>query len=405
MKNCHLDTPPFSVSASRFDYEELGSQRDHLESLLLNHFEKHIQPLSVDAVQTYQKFSSGNFATSILGHMLYTNGYNLRGQSSISPNGLYFYDGEHLFGIGIFKKRLADDHSHIMIVDPQGPDVVRCVDNFIQQTQALLTKHDRQSEVGNFFVRHLDEPHFHEFKALGYHDIDHSPWDPEAPQEDEQENHKLILLRDIIQLDPHNHDWQVKALDGSESRSFRHKARLAYNRFENFLERNNLSLVLEDYTHTHQSVAESIVIHHFDTLKNPVGSTPEDYFNIVRYHPNGADPSYFGKIAFLRSNHNTSSATTPKVNIPISLFIGAKTDAHTLALYATFALRDVDILAESIDSSGFSAISQFIYLRLFKLLVIQGIKAVNVGGSETEDLDRFKRQLGARHEPSFWVVK
>lgn len=403
MKSCHLETSPYSALDYRVETDTIHTQRDDIESLLITHFGRQIQPLSVDAVATYQQFCSGNFATSILGHMLYTNGYNLRGQSTISPNGLYFFDGKHLFGIGIFKKRLDDPHSHIMIVDPQGPNVVQCVDSFIQQTQALLAKHDSETKVGDFFVRHLDEQHFDAFQALGYYGIDHSPWDQEAPQEDEQENHKLILLKDILQQDPHNHQWQVKALDGSESRSFRHKARLAYNRFDNFLMRNNLSLVLEDYTSAHQRVAESIVIHHFDTLKNPVGSTPEDYFNIVRYHPNGADPSYFGKIAFLRSNANSTDATP--LNLPISLFIGAKTDAHTLALYATFALRDVDILPETIDSSGFSAISQFIYLRLFKSLITQGINAVNVGGSETEDLDRFKRQLGARHQPSFWVVK
>lgn len=400
MKPSHSTT----ALSSNNDFTANMTQRDRIELLLLSHFKPHIQPLSVDAVSTYQSFRTGNFATSILGHMLYTNGYNLRGPSNISPNGLYYFDGEHLFGIGIFKKQLADKHSHIMIVDPQGPDAVNCVNQFIQQTKSLLLRHQSTSEVGDFYVRHLTQESFNAFQALGYQHIDASPWDPEAPQEDEQENHKLILLKDIIERSPDGNNWLVKALAGGESRSFRHKARLAYNRFANFLTRNDCSLVLEDYTDANERVAESLVVHHFNTLKNPVGSTPEDYFNIVRYHPNGADPSYFGKIAYLRSNTQNESSENPPINLPISVFIGAKTNARTLALYATFALRDVAVLPAHFDTGGFSAISQFIYLELFKLLADEGIEAVNVGGSETKDLDRFKRQLGASHEPSYWAV-
>lgn len=61
--------------------------------------------------------------------------------------------------------------------------------------------------------------------------------------------------------------------------------------------------------------------------------------------------------------------------------------------------------SSALDSRGFSAISQYCYLRLFNELMGQGIEWVNVGGSETEDLDKFKRQLGATLEPSYWAVR
>jgi hypothetical protein len=41
---------------------------------------------------------------------------------------------------------------------------------------------------------------------------------------------------------------------------------------------------------------------------------------------------------------------------------------------------------------------------LFQQLRDMGIEQVDVGGSETEDLDKFKRQLGAAEVPSHWVV-
>ena len=56
------------------------------------------------------------------------------------------------------------------------------------------------------------------------------------------------------------------------------------------------------------------------------------------------------------------------------------------------------------DPTGFSAISQYAYLRLFQILRDRGVEWVDVGGSETEDLNRFKRQLGAGAVPSHWVV-
>ena len=86
------------------------------------------------------------------------------------------------------------------------------------------------------------------------------------------------------------------------------------------------------------------------------------------------------------------------------LFIGEKTGPSTVALYATFANRDMALLPAGLDRTGFSAISQYSYLVLFKTLRDMGIEWVDVGGSETEELTTFKRQLGATAVPSYWVV-
>ncbi len=379
------------------------TQRDEIEAILLEEFSGLIHPLDNNAVSVINQFKNGNFARSLLGYMLYTNGYNLRGTSHHYPNGLYYSDGEHLFGIGIFKKTMDATNSHIMIVCPTGDNIIHAVDDFLNLVYQLFEKQGKTSLLGDSFVRHLDEIDYRSFRRIGYETIDVSPWDPEAPAEDEEKNHKLIFLKDIIHTCPDSGELTVKALNTANSRNFRMKARMAYKRFENFLARNHLTFEIRDYHTNNKDIAEQLVVHHFQSLKNPVGSTPEDYFNIVRYQPDEKHTDYFGKMGYLTPANPELSPL--KESIPMMLFIGEKTAKDTLALYATFALRDTDVLPENTDTSGFSAISQYVYLSLFKDLIKTGIKRVNVGGSETDDLDKFKRQLGAKYEASYWAVK
>ncbi|MGH8553107.1 MAG: hypothetical protein ACRERS_07415, partial [Methylococcales bacterium] len=224
------------------------------------------------------------------------------------------------------------------------------------------------------------------YRRHGYLPIDASPWSCEAPSEDETLHHKRIRLDEIVGYDNQSR-FEIKILKGEERRGFRVKARLAFNRFSNFLERNGLSLAIHDYRPEHRAIAERMVRHHFGIMTNPVGSSPEDYLGLIHFDPEDGGDQYFGKIGFIES---------AIIRIPALLFIGEKTDAVTVALYATFANRDRNSLDEAIDATGFSAISQYAYLTLFKVLHDMGIVWVDLGGSETEELNNFKRQLGAR---------
>ncbi len=397
---------------------ELGvTVRDEIESILIEYFKGRVIPIDKSAMPLINQFKNGDFARSLLGFMLYSNGYNLRGGSTLYPDGLFYYDGKNIFGIGLFKKTLDSTGYHLMVVAPEGDAHVAVVDSFLNSVYQHLKSLNKGELLKESFVRHLNESQHRAFLSLGYGTIDESPWDPEAASEDEEKNHKLIALADVIEVGDDGSEYSVKTLAGEESRGFRVKARMAYNRFDNFLDRNGLSFHIFDYTQEYQSVAEALVVRHFNTLKNPVGSTPEDYFNLVRYQPPEDCDQYFGKIGFISMNSEANSGDSKDLAdfgavdvgnqkmIPIMLFIGEKTDATTVALYATFSLRDESILPIHIDPVGFSAISQYSYLHLFKMLIGEGVAWVNVGGSETEDLDKFKRQLGARLVPSYWAVK
>lgn len=362
------------------------TERERIERLLIGEFAA-IKPLEASDGDRFLPYKCGGFMPSVLGFMLYCNGYSLRGTSRQCPNGLFYEDGETLFGIGIFRKTLESPIWHVMVSGPWGTNGLAKVDAFIRRIRAL-------GITDEVFVRHLTGEQQQTFLQHGYQPVDESPWCADAPSEDETHNHKRILLSDIIG-GGEGPQLEIKTLPGEDSRGHRTKARMVFNRFTNFLERNGLTFVIRDYTLADQEVGEQLVRHHFAILKNPVGSTPEDYMSLVRCDPAQAGNQQFGKIGFLER---------AGISIPSLLFLGEKTDATTVALYATFANRDQETLDSRIDPVGFSGISQYAYLVLFQMLRDQGILSVDVGGSETEDLNKFKRQLGASEVPSYWVI-
>ena len=363
-----------------------GTERERIERLLIHQFPA-IKPLEPADLVRVAPYKNGGFMPSVLGFMLYCNGYSLRGTSRLCRNGLLYDDGETLFGIGIFRKTIETPIWHVMVSGPWGKDGFAKVDHLVTRLREL-------GVTSEIFVRHLGAADYLTFYSHDYRYIRESPWCVGAPAEDETHNYKRIRLSDVIAVDA-NGQVEIKTMQGEEDRGFRVKARMVFNRFSNFLERNHLSFTIRDYTMADLPVAENLVRHHFALLKNPVGSTPEDYMSLLRCDPAALGDQEFGKIGFLEDG---------KVSIPALLFLGEHTGGSTVSLYATFANRDPETLDASFDTTGFSAISQYSYLILFKMLLDIGIEWVDVGGSETQDLDKFKRQLGATEVPSYWVV-
>ncbi len=390
--------------------------REALERALLEELPC-LRPITAAQSEQVDRYKDGSFGCSLLGHMLYGNGYNLRGQSILCPNGLLYEDGRVCFGVGIFRRALADSLFCVMVCAPRGEAVCDRVEAFLGAARRTLG-----NRVAGYYVRHLDEDLYAEFRARGYHPIEESPWDPRAPSEDEHFNHKLVDFERIL-AGPTD-AFTVRTLGGSENKRFRHKARLAHNRFENFLARNDAKLRVLPYGPAFFGIGHWLVRRHFESLASPVGSTPEDYFSLLRFD-GSTNSGYFGRIGFLE--HAGRAA-------PIMLFVGENCGRETVSLYATFALRRPDgwlpktRLAEisasgapgdcadlspdwaptageiRLDHTGLSAISQYCYLQIFNELRARGVRYANLGGSETADLDRFKRQLGASEASSYWVV-
>lgn len=364
------------------------TDREKIEQLLLKTFPKEIKPLTEKYIPIINKYKDGTFGNSYLGFMLYANGNNRRGRSNRYPQGLLFENGNTIFGIGFFKKNISDQYGHLHIISPRGK-------NWLESLTSFLKTLSQIKELANslVYIRYLTKNQYNEVLKIGGKPIDANPWNIESPSEDETYSHCLLKLQDII--DDSNNVITVKKLMTKDSRNFRIKTKMAYNRFSNFLKRNSLKFHLYKYSNKYCNQALNIVNQHFSSLDNAIGSTAEDYYNLIKFYPKTPKKIFFAYIGFLKYQDN---------KIPVSLFIGEKIDKDLFALYATFALRHKIPDNIKVISTGYSAVSQYSYIRVFSELKKEGFTSVNLGGSETEDLDKFKRQLGAQDNRTFWVV-
>lgn len=240
------------------------------------------------------------------------------------------------------------------------------------------------------YVRHLSKQQYEKLLFHGYQPIEKNPWHLLAPSEDETFNHRLVTLSDIVEH--HDHELKVRVLQNSENtRDFRRKGKMAYKRFQNFLKRNKVNLEMQRFTSHHTTDAENLIRRHFKMLSETgivVGSTPEDYLNIL--HADMSGDQFFPFVGYLNGKL-------------AMVFIGEKITTDTVGLYVSFTSRDKD-LVRGLDATGFSAMSQYCYLRFFDIVSQKGIRFVDLGGSEVKNLDDFKRQLGAQERKSYWVV-
>lgn len=367
------------------------TQRDVVEEVLLTTFPDVLKPLTSRDIEVINAHKDGSFGFSYLGLMLYANGCNDRGKSTNHPQGLFYHDDNATFGVGFFKKTIDEPEGHLHIIAPRGPHWLETVTAFIDRCKLEMKSH-----FNSAYIRFLSENQYQQIVEAGYSPISSDPWNPVSPSEDETFNHRLVALDDIIGFTA-NGTVFVKSLVSGDSRNFRKKTKMAYNRFVNFLKRNSLEYAIEPYdVHAHADIAEKMIIEHFQSLENPIGSTAQDYFNLIRYFPENRENEICGSVGFLVGQ---------KEKIPVTLFIGEKVNPKTIALYATFALRNKTHLNNTYERTGYTAISQYSYIRVFERLYKKEIQYVNLGGSESNDLNNFKRQLGAQEKKTFWAVR
>lgn len=373
----------------------LLNERHHFELRVLSLFGDKLKPVE-ESFDTIQRFKDGSFAMGQLGMMLYANGYNLRGSSLQHPNGLVFHDGENVFGVGYFSKEghLA---KHLHIVAPKGPDRVEAVRRFITDVR----------EAGlaptSVYVRHLPPEDHRLFLDAGFAPVDTDPWHPAAMEEDETYPNRVFYLERLFEEGP-GRELRVRNLEGEENRRYRTKNRLAFRRFENFLERNaHLDFRIRPYGHTAEEAAKArgIVQGYFQARREQgmvVGSTPEDYMALITQRPRGENErDYFAYLGTMVADGGLEA--------PVMFFVGERTGERRAALYCTMAMRFPERLPGMFqDPTGFTAIPQYVWLSVFQRMWARGIREVDAGGSEVKGLDDQKRQLGGTPEKTHWVV-
>ena len=372
------------------------TQRERVESALLAKFPGRIKVFEpmVDH-PLVNRHKNGTFGFSNAGFALYSNGYNPRGRSALAPLGLLYQDGENAFSISYFTREgdRAGSRGYLFIVAPTGRDAVL-------RAHEVMAGISDNLDVAGFYVRFLTCNQYVDFLSMkpvpymAYIPAKQHPWHPEAPEEDETLSASIVPIRIAVTRESVMHPHLSLARHG----------------FENFLKRHpGCTYTLEKMNPANIMVAREIVERHFRLLQDSgkrIGSTAEDYFGCL------SEPmlNVPGVVAFIGLLNQ----------IPVSVFVaeaiygGSEPSRHPYSaagVYTSITLRDRGFLLpklgiDQVDGEagrGFGCLSAYAFARLFAELELMGFKDVHLGGSEHPDLNRFKRGIGARNDPTYWI--
>lgn len=366
--------------------------RDSVESRLLQEFPASIRPIDRSTLPLFERTEDGQFGNAYLAHLLYCNGWNSTSRSTRHPDGLVFSSDEAVFGIGCFVRdqpslESSERSSSVHFVCPTGSGAFEAASGVAEWLS-------RNYPCIVIYARHLNQPQYREILFRGdWASIDGAPWHPLAPREDETFHHRRVVLEDLLDLT--SSSSPVRTLSDAGSRRFRRKAHLAHNRFRNFLRRNSLDFILRPHAGALVKDVHGLIRSHFQDVSAQhelLGSSAQDYSGIASFVPPG-DDRFHCRVGFLEREH---------WSCPVSFFAAERIGRATFGCYATITRRTADLLPEGSDRTGFSAVAQFALIEWLRSLARAGAQEVDLGGSETSELDRFKRQLGARQQVSYW---
>ncbi len=245
-----------------------------------------------------------------------------------------YFDGDHLLSIGLHNQ-------HFVIVRPLGKNVTSLLEKLVFR---LYKKSEKP-----VYIKHLLREQAEILKQRGFIDIKEYPWSKETPKDDD------TFPQVVINLENFFNDLQT---------SKQAKIRLQCHKFLNGLPYEKLGpFRFQDYIpqkNNHQIQQAKDLIEKWsngnkdfiDSYKNIIESPPINGFN------------YLVKL---------------KDNSIVGFLILGKIGKESTACHANiFCYKEFNGLSEAGLVTGFSKLYE------------HGIKKVNLGGSETENLHKFK---------------
>lgn len=417
----------------------IKTARDAVENVLLQTFGEHLKPLDETAIPAINSHKDGAFGRSYLAYQLYANGQNSHSVSTQHPRGLFYNDGDTIFGVGVFFRPEEPNTPCVHVIAPHGSQWIDTVNQFADTLEKALPE-------AKVFVRQLTFDQYRDLQvvpnlnriivnspelreaypkvtaASKWTAIEADPWIAQArgaaagfgaPQEDETFQSSVIHLGTMLRK-PEESMFNNLPPESGASGNSRSMARRNYNGFQNFLDYNGLEFVFEPYDISKKEDAKALVESHFQKLREngkDVGSTSADYVNLYSTAPeNATDAGLHMFVGYVGVKGQ------PETRKPVSFFgfeeIGG-TGPKTVGGYATITSYSPDAIAglplntsgDKDPMIGYQNIATYAIGQVFHALQGRGVEVVKLGGSETRDLDEGKQKYGATTEDTRWATR
>lgn len=174
------------------------------------------------------------------------------------------------------------------------------------------------------------------------------PWDASAPLDDDTYPERIVRTSDALRF------WRTP---GVEAQKLRSKLR-QYDKYSR-------QVVLKDVQQVGIDAVSALISRHFGDA-----AYVKSYLNMLQILARSQDEQQLGNFVACINNE------------PVAFFGYEKLDSHSCGVYASIAAR------------GYPGLSEAMMMHLLRECAAKQIEFVNLGGSESPALDRFKAKFG-----------
>lgn len=313
-----------------------------------------ISPITQNDFDLFQSFFQNEPST-------YGNSwtYILQGMYNLGPQnlGYKYFDGENLSAIGLKPKLENQNLANMYWKRPMGKTI-------LSKIGKLAHEHHREYSLITYTTK-LFKEQYNEIVEYGFKPIDHYPWHSTAPSEDDHFPEQILEIKNTTKL--------------AQSLGRTRQLNRSWHQFLNTSKDPNLS---KEPLINNSKKAMEITEEFFNEYKlrnNQNISNPSDYFNMI----------------LNKDSRNNMLANIINYNgIGIGYYVCEIQDESNASLYATITLRN-----------SHNNLTDYIMFSLLEELEKRNVRWLNLGGSEHEQLDKFKKKFRpVKSRKMYWSV-
>lgn len=373
----HSLIPPRKVVELR-SFRGVSMRRHPIRSVADSHehFRRHLRAFQPKQDNlALEMVKAGKFHHSATAIALYLSRYP-RAALHEEKFGYLYKRGEEMLAFGIFRGMDGERYGFIVPISSEASTI----SNMARYAM-------NEYKLNGVYVRFLGVEEFSRLLNPMFHFVPakEKPWHPDAPEEDETLNNSIVSTSKVV--------------ESVQKRRGLRDIRQCFNRMVRLFDDTGTEFRLERLeTDVQMGEASKIVRMHLGAIGQKgkiVSSSPEDYEGILQPEILSL-PSVRAYLGVLNG-------------LPVSVLIGDMTGLESAGMYAAITLRDHDFVGAAINGYDpsthprLSALSTFMIYSYIEKLHYEGVKTLDLGGSEIAELNKWKRHLGAEYQPSYWA--